>query len=291
MKTYIECVPCIVEQAVEAPRRFTGDEQLIERVVKRTIAELVDFDFARSPPEMGGVLHRIMSDELGDEDPYLEDKRRANRLAIELLPELRRFVESADDPFEAAVRLAIAGNVIDFGAPGGLRDDRIELAFRDTADVLLRGDGAAGVERLRRQAARAERILFLADNAGEIVVDRLLIERFPRGSVTVVVRSGPAINDALLEDAEQAGLGEVAEVIESGADLPGTPLAFCSADLRERFAAADLVVSKGQGNYETLSDEQRRMFFLLRAKCPVVAGHMSCEVGDYAVAEFPRSER
>jgi uncharacterized protein with ATP-grasp and redox domains len=211
-------------------------------------------------------------------------------MALEILPELERIVASAADPFSAAVRMAIAGNVIDFGAPGGVTDDlRRELV--GALDRPLTGGGEAAVARLREAASAARSILYLTDNAGEIVLDRLLIERLPRGAVTVAVRSAPAINDALVEDAETAGLDRLAEVIGSGSTIPGTLVDQCFSSFVERFRAADLVISKGQGNYETMSDERGPIFFLLRAKCQVVAAQLGCEQGDFVVWEAEAAER
>ena len=120
---------------------------------------------------------------------------------------------------------------------------------------------------------------FLKDNAGEIVFDRLLIERLPPGKVTVAVRGFPVINDATLADAEGAGIHEVAEVIENGSDAPGTILDDCSESFRDRFDKADLVIAKGQGNYETLSEVDKDIYFLLKAKCPVIARDIGCQEG------------
>ena len=143
------------------------------------------------------------------------------------------------------------------------------------ASESLTGD----IQELADAADRARDILYLADNAGEIVFDRLLIEQLPPGRVTVAVKGGPVLNDATRSDAAVAGLNELAEVIDNGSDAPGTLLGDCSHSFRERFDRADLVIAKGQGNYETLSDARKDVFFLLKAKCPVIAHHLGCDVG------------
>jgi uncharacterized protein with ATP-grasp and redox domains len=288
MKIELECMRCIADQALESPRRFTDDPAVRERILRQALRELSGFDRSRTPPEMGAMLCRVVNEAVGDPDPFLDEKRRLNRVALDLLPELSRMVETAADPFAAAVRIAIAGNVIDFGAPGGVTVG-VRQEIVGALDRPLGGDGAAAVARLRAAAADARTILYLTDNAGEIVLDRLLIERLPPGAVTVAVRSGPAINDALVEDAEAAGLDEIAEVIGSGSTLPGTLLDRCYSAFVERFRSADLIISKGQGNFETLSDERGPIFFLLRAKCGVVASQLGCEPGDYVVAEAERA--
>ncbi|MCP4604933.1 MAG: DUF89 family protein [Proteobacteria bacterium] len=284
MRTCLECVPCIVNQAVEAPRRFTDDPAILEQILKETMAAIIDFDLSRTPPEMGNVLNQIMNRALGNPDPYYQEKRRFNALALELLPEFREMIDSAEDPFETAVRLAIAANFIDFGAPAGRTDDSLTSIFSEARRNQIKGRGRAAVADLKQEAKKAKNILYLADNAGEIVMDRLLIEQLPSTKVVVAVREGPAINDALIEDAAEAGLNEIATVVTSGAALPGTPLAVCSPEFCEHFRSADLIISKGQGNYETLSEEKANIFFLLVAKCRTVAKHLSCELGDFVVS-------
>jgi len=276
-------MPCFMNQAIRGPRRFTDDPGVVEAIGREVAAELARYDFHDPPPVLGGTVNRIISRHLGVRDPYLDEKRRFNGLALELLPALRERIERSPDPFETAVRLAVAGNAIDFGSPGGRTDGRLAELIEEALSADVAGGGTAAIARLGEATARAGSILYLADNAGEIVLDRLLIERLPPGAVTVAVRSGPVINDALRADAEQAGLNEVAAVIESGVAMPGTPLDLCSADLRERFRSADLVISKGQGNFETLSEAPRAVWFLLMIKCEVVARHAGCAVGDLVV--------
>jgi uncharacterized protein with ATP-grasp and redox domains len=310
LKIEPDCIDCIARSARELPLLLGADPEARELIVRRVAEELEGFDRARTPPEMGAMLCRVLRDVLGVADPFLEHKRRTNRLALELLPELRSAIERSADPFAAAVRMAIAGNVIDFGAPGGVTDglkgetvrmaiagnvidfgapggvtDGLKGEIQGAVEQPLAGEGEAVLERLRRAVDSAVRILYLADNAGEIGVDRLLVEQLPSHAVTVVVRSGPALNDALLEDAVAVGLDEVAELMESGAAIPGTVLGECSARFVERFFAADVVISKGQGNLETLSAERGPIWYLLRAKCAVVARQLGCDAGDFVVAE------
>jgi uncharacterized protein with ATP-grasp and redox domains len=258
----------------------TGDPVVLGRVLRRVLRTASDWPFDQSPPEMGREIHRIIREETGDPDPYREVKERFNRFALGLLPGLRARVAASADPFATAVRLAVAGNIIDFALTGNLGEDVVTETIEDT---LTRPLAVDHLEALRRAAGEAAGILYLGDNAGEIVLDRLLLEQLPRGKVTFVVRGAPVINDATLVDAEAAGLGEIATVVDNGADVPGTVLRVCSDDFRARFRRADLVISKGQGNYETLTDAGRPVFHLLKVKCPVVAADIGCEVGGVVV--------
>jgi len=239
-------------------------------------------DFSDSPPALAQKMHRRAREISGVSDPYLEAKIKFNRFALNLYPELDAMVRQSRDPFETAVRLAIAGNIIDFGVKLALKDEEVHHSIEQALEAPLDRDA---VTALRDAIERSSSILYLGDNAGEIVLDRLLIELLPRHKVAFVVKGAPIINDALMEDAREAGITDLVEVIDSGAAVPGTILSECSPGFQERFEAADLVIAKGQGNYETLSEEDKHIFFLLKAKCPVIAQDIGCEIGSINILE------
>ncbi len=284
MRTYHDCVPCLLRGTVDAVRRVTPDEDVRERVLRGVLEAAARMDFRRPPPAMAQAAHRLIREAIGDADPYREAKQRTNALALELFPGLRRRVESSPDPFEAAARLAAAGNVIDVAAKTGLEETEIRAALEDSLDAPL---DAGAVGRLKAAATAARSILYVGDNAGEIVLDRLLVERLGSEKVTFAVRGAPVINDATLADAEASGMAALAGVVDSGSDAPGTILEDCSADFRRRFAEADLVIAKGQGNYETLAGRAGRcgVFFLLRVKCPVIARDTGRPLGSLVLTE------
>ena len=205
-------------------------------------------------------------------DPYRQTKTDATEQALALLPQLRERVQAAADPLDLAVRVAIAGNIIDQGVA-----ETFELEA--TVDrVLAQPFAIDGLSALRRALRRTNSILYLADNAGETVFDRVLIENLPH-PVSYVVKAEPVINDATRDDALGAGLAEVAEIIDNGSAAPGTVLARCSAPFRERFEGASLIVATGQANYETLSGLTAPIFFLLQAKCSVIADELGVSQG------------
>jgi len=199
---------------------------------------------------------------------------------VGLLPDLRRRVEAAADPFETAVRLAVAGNIIDFGLTSALDEASVHQSIKEALERPLAVDHVA---ELKAAVGRAKAILYVADNAGEIAFDRLLIERLPLDRTTLAVRGAPIINDATRADAEAVGLTDLVTVIDNGDDAPGTILESCSAAFRCTFAAADVILAKGQGNYETLSDAGKDVYFLLKAKCAVIARDVGCEPGGMCV--------
>jgi uncharacterized protein with ATP-grasp and redox domains len=164
-----------------------------------------------------------------------------------------------------------------------VRGDLEERQVVEAIDASFQEPLGGDVEAFARAAGEAQTILYIADNAGEIVFDRLLIEQLGPEKVTVAVRGSPVINDATLRDAEAAGLSGLVEVIENGSDAPGTILADCSDSFRKRFESADLVIAKGQGNYESLSEVEACIFFLLKAKCPVIARDLGSPVGSFVL--------
>ncbi len=239
-----------------------------------------DMDLRETPPQMGQRIHRKIRELTGDVDPYRVIKGQFNRVALELYPSLVQRIEASDDPFETAVRLAIAGNSIDLAAYSGMTASAVTGIIEDASHKPITGS----IDELRDAINRSGNILYLGDNAGEIVFDRLLIEQLPRERITFAVRGRPVLNDATLADAEAVGLTELVDVIDNGSDVPGTILEDCSPVFRDRFARADLIIAKGMGNYETLSGmDGAPIVFLLIAKCPIVARDLGCDLGTYVI--------
>ena len=275
MKTFFDCIPCFVRQGLDSIRMVTDDEAVHEQLLREILRAAAEMDLRQSPPAMGQRIHRFIRNLTGRSDPYRQSKNRFNRLALEIYPELEARVGRSGNPLETAVRLAIAGNVMDMGVNSRLAEHEVHEAIDESLKAPFDGD----VKAFGEAVSHANDILFLADNAGEIVFDRLLIEQLPLEHVTVAVRGFPVINDATMRDAEVAGLTGLVEVIDNGSDAPGTILDHCSDQFRRRFDAVDLIIAKGQGNYETLSDTEKDIFFILKAKCPVIARDLGCEVG------------
>jgi len=282
MRTSLECIPCFARQALEAARFVTDDPAVHERVLRDVLRSAAEMDLAQCPPVVAQRIHRHLRQLTGVDDPYRAVKDGFNRMALDMLPDLSARVHQAADPLGMALRLAIAGNVIDLGVNGGLTEDEVRQAVAAALDESFQGD----VEGFRQAIKAAGDILYLADNAGEIVFDRLLIEQLPSERVTVVVRGGPVLNDATITDAEVAGLCDLVEVIDNGSDAPGTILADCSESFRRRFTAADMIIAKGQGNFETLSDETANIYFLFKAKCPVIGDHVGLPVGTHVAVRW-----
>jgi len=281
MKTALDCIPCILRQSLEAARMVSADPAAHEKILRNVLLSAGEMDLSQSPPVMAQRFHRYLRGMTGGDDPYRQAKDQLNQLALELIQPFRTRVKTDSDPLKMAVRLAIAGNIMDLGVIGNLT----EAEVRQTMEQALQAPFFGELDKFRRAVAEAKSILYLADNAGEIVFDRLLIEQLLPKQVTLVVRGAPIINDVTLTDAQVVGLDRIVEVIDNGSDAPGTILQDCSAEFRQRFAQADLIISKGQGNFETLSGEAGNLFFLFKVKCPVVANLVGQPVGMQMLAQ------
>ncbi len=283
MKTYLDCIACAIRQALDSVRLTTDDEQIHEQVLRKALSFASKLDFQQSPPEITQQTHRFIRELTGVEDPYLEIKNRFNKSALEMYPALKKRIETSSDPLETAVRLAIAGNIIDFGVNPTIEQSQVEETIAQSLTAPLDKET---LERFRNAIAEASDILYIGDNAGEIVFDRLLIEQLPMEKITFSVKGSPILNDATMEDARKVGLTDLVNVIDNGSDAPGTILEDCSETFRQRFEKADLVIAKGQGNYETLNDVNKNIFFILRPKCVVLARHLGCEIGSLVLVSY-----
>jgi len=273
MKTYLDCLPCFLSQALRAARIATDDEKKIKKVLDEVGMMLRNIPLESTPPESGRLIYHKVAEITGNWNPYRETKSKSTKKALSLYPALKSQVEKSNDRLLTAVRVAIAGNVIDFG-PNRAFDIEKEID-----DTLKRDFAICNFGRFKDCLAEAREILYIADNAGECVFDKILIEEMKK-PVIYAVRDVPIINDATYEDAVQAGIDKVGTIFSSGTDAPGVILKTCSAEFKEVFNNSKFIISKGQGNYEGLSNEKRPIFFLLKAKCHVIANDIGVDEGD-----------
>jgi uncharacterized protein with ATP-grasp and redox domains len=278
MKTYLDCLPCMLRQALEAARMADANVGQQRAVLNRVMELLAGVSADSTPPETGYHVHRIVREMTGVKDPYKLVKEESTRNALQLLPRLREIVAQADDPLEQAVRIAIVGNIIDL-APG------IQFTLEATLERVLHQPFAINdLETLRQVLSSAQSVLYLADNAGETVFDRMLIETLEQ-PVIYAVKGGPVLNDATWQDAVAAGIEEVAEIVSTGSDAPGTVLESCSPAFRQLCDEAEVIIAKGQANHEALGKGDRRLFFLLQVKCPVLGREVGAEPGSIVLQQ------
>ncbi len=277
LRACAQCVPCVLKHVVETVHKVTDDQLIHERVVLDLVHWISDNGLDFSAPQLAQRAYRQLKGATGLEDPFKDQKWEMNERAIALFNQLEDAVSSFEDPFEAATKLAIFGNIIDLGIEGLRHSEAFETALEEVLDKPLM---AGGIQEFRESVNQGEKILYLHDNAGEIVFDKLLINLLPADRVTCVVRGYPVINDATLEDAAQVGLHELTKVISNGSDAPGTIVDECSSEFLRLYEESDFIVSKGQGNFETLQRDDKKIAFLLTAKCAVVANEFGCNIGD-----------
>lgn len=288
MASTLDCVICLMRQSLEAARFATKNEEMHAQILERVMKLFIERGVTASPPIIGTVVHRVVREITGDDDPYAAEKRRFNRDAYARWDDIQRSIKTARDPFEAAVRLAIAGNSIDF-ALESINEEKINAAIANALDAPLRGS----IDALRDAILAANSILYLTDNAGEIVYDKAFVEllatpQFEK-SVTVATRGAPIINDALRSDAEEIGFDKIARLVDNGGDGLGTIFELTSEEFNREFLAADLVIAKGLANYETLAFPQKnalepkKIAFLFKAKCPFIAREAGADLGDLII--------
>lgn len=294
MKTYLECVPCFFKQALEAVKMAGAGKAKQQKMIYELAKALPKFPLSSSPPEMGRIVYGLVKEITGKQDPYAQIKARSNRLALGVYPRLKQKLNRSRDRLLTAVELAIAGNIIDYGVKNTLNIDAelSNILAEEDESIKKEGGSIFDYKSFKRALKRAETILYLADNAGETVFDRVLIEEIKRlykdKDIIYAVKEKPIINDALKEDAVFCGIDKSSRIISSGLDVPGTVLRWCSKSFLDTYRKADMVISKGQGNFEALSSNARReIFFLFMAKCPVITEHLHCNLRDIVLSHYP----
>ncbi len=281
MKAHLECLPCLGKNAVDAAMRSTTDEKLRLEIVAESLRLLADNDLSMPPPHTARQLLDIARKHTGVADVHLTEKRCSNYMAKRLVGELGNLPEYDPDSFASNLRLAVAGNILDFGI---FADLDIAAALETVKAVMREPLDTAAVERLKRRMDAAKSILYILDNCGEAVFDGVFLKPY-RDKVTLVVRGRPVLNDVTAADLADCGLDELGcRVIDNGPEgIPGVIPGRCGEVLERAMRECDLVIAKGQGNFETLSDVDVPIAFLFLAKCRVVAGELGVALNSIQV--------
>jgi uncharacterized protein with ATP-grasp and redox domains len=283
MRATPACIPCYLRQALAAAREVTEDAERQRQVLNEVAMVLPDLPLESTPAHNSTRVLWRAQEVLGCDDPWATQKRHYSELALRMYPRLKALVEGSPDRLGTALRIAAAGNVIDLGILGGASVDVAGMLD----ELLSQGFAIDDSDLLRRLMPSSGEALYLIDNAGETLFDRVLIEELISWDlrVTVAAKGQPILNDATVEDARMAGLDQVAKVISNGSPMIGTALQSCSQAFLDLFERAQLIFSKGQANFETLDEIDKPIFFILKAKCPEVARELGVSVGD-VVAMF-----
>lgn len=273
-----ECIVCQMRQALDLCKFVNAEEEKRQEVMNTLMDLLLQREMYEPDGELGYLIHTSIKRILNLDDPYQSVKKESIRKALAIYPRLKQLVRQAKNPLKRAVEICIAGNVIDF-CPSDSHD--IEAAVEE---VISSRKSHFDWEPFTTALKNANSILYLADNAGETVFDRVLIEEIGK-PVTYAVKSEPVVNDAVMNDAIDSGLEPIVSLIENGSPLTGTILSRCSDAFITLYNNAEMVISKGQANFETLINEKRRIFFLLKIKCELLSRKHDIPLNEYVLLD------
>jgi len=272
MKTYQACIPCIMNLMESTLNKADLDDLKKQVILDKFKVDWNKADMSLPPARTAGFIYQTILQDTDQGDLFKAHKKSSIKEALKLYPHLKKLADGASDPLEMAIRISALGNILDVANPNtyNIEDEIIRLM-----DVQIAGNS---MEIFRDKLSSADSLLIMADNAGEAVFDKVLIETINVPTV-YAVKSKPAFDDALLVDAKQAGIDQVAQIIETGTPYPGTYLPSCTPEFNDIFTNAPLILAKGQANFETLSDASRDLFFLLKVKCEVVSEEINFPIG------------
>jgi len=284
MKLFLDCIPCFQKQVLFTVKDL--DDKLKSKILRKVMILLCDTSWELTPDEIANKAYNLIREETGIADPYKQIKKQSNKMAMELYPKLKTEMKSIrqKDRLYIAANLAIAGNIIDYGPA-------FEFDLGKTIKEVLNKEPAINdFDILTDKVMSAESLLYFADNAGEIALDKMFIQEMitirgkPFNHISFVVKGGPIINDAMIEDAYEVGIDKLPNVVfyKIGNGQEGTGPNRWEDVVKEWIKEHDLVISKGQGNFEGLS-ENSNIFFMLIAKCPVIAKEIGVNVKDTVI--------
>lgn len=265
------CVNCMLNSRINQYPEDATDEQKVEYMT-RVFRELGEMKDAHGPILATRNIINLQKEMFGCTQDYSELKKRFNQFLMQKLPYLLENIQKSDDPLKLAIQYSIVGNLIDFIIMDSVDENRLEMMFAEAANYVLDDDV---YQALKNDVLNAKKIVVLLDNCGEIVVDKLMIELLkrmnPKAEITAVVRGEEILNDATMVDAKQVGLVDVVNVIGNGSNIPGTCLEFLSEEAKQTIESADVILSKGQGNFETLQGCDMNIYFIFLCKCEMIA--------------------
>jgi len=279
MQATIDCVHCYLKQAVTCMSIAGIDEDKQHQILFDLMDDIKVMDRKRTPAENSTELLLKVYKQINDNDPYKEVKRKSNVLGLELYPKLKNYLKSSENRLYDALKISVSGNVIDLGIN---RSFDLDASLKHS---LKFGFSKDHYDRFNSKLGKTDKVVIVGDNAGEIVFDKLLVEELSSMGkmITYIVKGGPVLNDATMEDAVQVGMDKIARVITTGSNYLGVPLQKVSGEVKILLKYSDLVISKGQANFESLEHEELakdKVFFLLKIKCECVGRVAGAEFGD-----------
>jgi len=278
MKTAVECIPCLINQGIKVSKFNNISDEKTQELIKEILSKLsTEKILDTTPPHLAKDIYKIISKYNDNSDPYKEIKEYYNNEIMAMAPKLKLKIEDSSNPLFTAIKLAVTGNIIDFGTNHSITEEIIREKIEEIEHKNFAIDDTT---KLYNKLKTSKTLLYLGDNCGEIVFDKLLIEEikkeFPNLHITFAVRGNFVINDVTTADAKQVGMYDIVDVIDNGDNAPGTIIENCSKEFMDRFNNSDLIISKGQGNFETLNLTKRDdIYFLFMTKCRLVTKNLN----------------
>ena len=271
MRLNPECIPCLLGNQLERyPKDIDNSKKIAYmQAILRVIADASD---SMSAPMIMREITKIQRQMFGNEMDYSEIKRHFNQLMLEKEMDVQTEIDASEDELKLAIQFAIIGNFIDFGAMKSVNEQKLEEFLHSARVISVNEEEYIS---LRKDILDAKKITYLTDNCGEIVMDKLLIHVIqkmnPDANLTVLVRGEQVLNDATLEDAVQVGLTEMADVRGNGSDIAGTCIEELSEEARKIIYDSDVILAKGQGNFETMQMCGLNVYYIFMCKCEMFA--------------------
>ena len=265
------CVSCMLNSRINQFPPDASEEKKVEYMT-RVLKELGEMKDAHGPVLATRNIVNLQAELFGKKQDYSELKSKFNQFVMEKLPFLKSEIEKAEDSFRRAIQYGIVGNYIDFAVMEHVDENQLQQLFVAASKYVL---DEKVYQAMKQDVCNAKNIVYLLDNCGEVVIDKLVIEVIqrlnPQAKITAIVRGEEAMNDATIEDAEEVGLCELVDVIGNGSDILGTCLKYISEEARTVIEEADVILSKGQGNFETLQGYDKNIYYIFLCKCEMIS--------------------
>ena len=291
MKLKNQCIECLEREVIKISKKVSDDLTVREAIKDYGDSVLKEHKTTATAPYITGLVYDYAKEKSGVTDPYYHEKHIFNKMALEFIDQLNLndLIHDSKDAFDTALRLSIAGNIIDFSIGKDIKKQDVKQSIDDSLNALIFGIESQDLDVAIK---KADRIMFISDNAGEIAFDKLLVNKMDKKKVTYVVKGSAIVNDATMSDAVEVGMDQLVTVIDNGAGTQGTLLELCSDTFKKAFDDSDLIIAKGQANYETLCNiTDKNFYFLLRAKCNVIAENIGCPQGSFVLLNNHMKQR
>lgn len=265
---HVDCISCMIQKYDKAADRYYKSKEEKYEFMKKVLELILSSEAHKSAPYVSSKINSILNEDFGIEDPFKNEKDYFNKALLAMRPEVKEKLRNAKEPLKEHLKYAAAGNIIDFGALKNITD---ELVFSTIDDVLKQNLDQKTFDNFEKDLQNAKTLVYLGDNCGEIVFDSLLVEylsnNYPNLDIHFGVRGKPILNDVLKEDAKLVGIDQWAKIVENGTAIPGTDLEEVTEDYKKLVESADVIISKGQGNFETLSNCGLNIYYVFLCKC------------------------